>query len=165
MISNHNHESPQEDSKCDARAFFNLRLSYIPSVTALFFLLSLCNSSIAGYLPVIGPSPIRVEPHHTHTAAILPPLDMGDGPKTNSVVETVKDVPVAPIKVASHSAAPVEVTQTVQPDPTVSPQILIPYFETNAGGTNRQTVIVAPVPFTPPRGEIPASSTATYSKP
>ena len=165
MISNHNHKSPQKDSKRDECAFCNLRLNRMLSVTALFFVLSLCNSSIAGYLPVIGPSPIRVEPHRTHTAAILPPLDMGDEPKTNSIVETVKDVPVTPVKVASHSAAPVAVTQTIQSESTVSPQILIPYFETNAGGTNRQTVIVAPVPFTPPRGEMPASSTATYSKP
>ena len=90
---------------------------------------------------------------------------MGDRPKTNSVAEPVKDALVSPAKVSGRPTAPVAVTQTIQYESTVSPQILIPYFETNAGGTNRQTVIVAPVPFTPPRGEIPASSTATYSKP
>lgn len=128
-----------------------------------------------GYLPVVGPSPLRFEepklPPKTNT--VLPPLPATQVqtatnlPPENSSIPT--PFPEQPLTVPSNASAPpvVIVIQTNAPAPPapelipLAPQMFMPYFTRNFGSNGG--AVSVPLTFLPPAPlGPPPSSTASY---
>ncbi len=132
-----------------------------------------------GYLPVVGPVPLRYRPAtQPATNLVYIPLPPPDPPSTPDIPHAPLAPPVAADtetrKTASAAPAPsAALTNAVSSDPAgqngtssasaplISPQMLLRYFNrpTNGGAGG----IIAPVDFAPPAPATPPSSTATYS--
>lgn len=131
-------------------------------------------SSGPGYLPVVGPPPLRfarriqsptnhfVPPVPEPAAAVAPP----PAPEKLAVLPAPAphptDAALSPTNAQPATAAPAQLPiESPPPDgAVVSPQMLMRFFNKS---TNGQTSVVAPMEFNPPRPAGPPPSTATYS--
>jgi hypothetical protein len=122
---------------------------------------------LTGYLPEIGPAPLRFRAPKLVAAAavVLPPLRMNDLVATNSPVPEVTappplaaSEPLGPFlpanSVSTNPVPPIEVLPIV-PTQTIAPQMLLEFFRDP--GTNGAGVVPGGV-FLPPT----PSSSATY---
>ncbi|GEM_PF-1775612 len=123
-----------------------------------------------GYLPSVGPAPLRFRapapPPSTNAVALPMPANPVPDPAplaTNSA--KLPDVPAS-----SSAPVPVVMAATNQPaaiggssvdEPIVSPQMLLKYFAKSTNGVT--TGVIAPIGFTPPRATELPSSKASYS--
>ncbi len=118
-----------------------------------------------GYLPTVGPAPLRFRPDYkaaihivaTHTAEVAQP--------SAPVLPVTVPTPILTPAVAEPTPAvaqPVATVEPSRPDGVVSPQMLLKYF---GRGTNAEATAGAPLGFTPPRQVEPPSSKASYSTP
>ncbi len=141
-----------------------------------------------GYLPSIGPSPLRFQAPVVHptniVASAIPavtPSTSTDGFKASPMMPDENDVlqrfnlfmpapadefeaTAAPAPQAAAAVVPTTEAQPAAqptPDSAVSPQMILKYFSQSTNGT--ATSVYAPVGFTPPHAETPPSSTATYT--
>jgi len=140
--------------------------------------LALGVSASPGYLPVVGPAPLRFRPAaQSVTNLVRMPLPPPDPPPATppptpltppaAAVTEAKTAPPA----AAPSSAPVILAPTNSPagpdatpfgsEPMISPQMLLKYFNRSTNGT--VSGVIAPVDFAPPAVARPVSSTATYS--
>jgi len=123
-----------------------------------------------GYLPVVGPAPLRFRPvlqpsRHVPAPPAASTTEPNPIPEKTKIVEPV----TAPATLLSAPAPepPVAAGQTnavvepSRPEDVVSPQMLIKYFNKSTNGSS--TMITAPIDFTPPRSGEPPSSKASYS--
>jgi len=153
------------------------RLRHWAEAGAVFAGLALGVSAAPGYLPAVGPVPLRFRPAAPPAAALvqmpLPPPDVTPSapdiptPLSAAAVTGAKQTPPA----ATPSSVPVNLTATngpAGPDaassgsvPPISPQMLLHYFNRSTNGT--AAGIMAPVDFAPPGAAKPPSSTATYT--
>lgn len=132
----------------------------------------------AGYLPIIGPSPLRFESARPKIVP-LPPLDMGrtEVPgvsnivlnqvraiaPTNSISHTntlIAGAPPPPAPETNSVAAgdtndttiaisPLPLTETKSPNSMITPQMLVQFFKPSSGSTNGTGVsVVVPLDAT-----------------
>ena len=154
-------------------------------------ILGTAGAALAGYLPRIGPSPLRFQTLSADSPgakAVLPPLNMGEKPvvedettdarsdtsgvETNSVPparpalpppETKKNISKAsyPTNAPSEWMPPLAATSNAS---FTSADLLVQFFKPFGGGTNASGVLVTvPVNTTEVRLSLPPSSTATYT--
>ncbi len=151
------------------------------------------------YLPRVGPPPLRFEDSHAaNVAAVaLPPLDPPEPIVTNNMVippsppqpavapRTPTNTPPAQAEVAGPAAnnppAPLPPgppnpmgggpnSGAPMGGPGLTPQMFVPFFSPQPGGTNgpggiNAAVVVPPDFFRPPTPGPAASSTVSYSTP
>jgi len=142
-----------------------------------------CASS--GYLPTVGPSPLRFRTAQTLAtnapACSTPappeppsaPVSFLDLPQLGPVQPTATEQPpvqsvALPSKpmisegytAEAHSPAPQPISQGTTPEPVVSPEMLVKYF-TQPAGTNSAAGSGPPVGFTPPAATSTPPSRAT----
>ena len=167
-----------------------MNLNRLAGVLALNWLVTSWAGAITpGYLPVIGPSPIRFQTEARAAPRVsLPPLQTGveakpvdageahDKPPVTNVLATNAGPATAAVATNADSssagvaAAPLPVPTLVAPPaaPTVvTPQMFLPFFTQAPGATNAPTatvVLPAGLNFTPPV-PTPPSSSATYVTP
>jgi hypothetical protein len=133
-----------------------------------------------GYLPVVGPVPLRYRPAaQPATNLVYIPLPPPDPPSTTP------DLPPAPPETAAVADTETKTTASAAPAPStaqtnavwgdpagqngassasaplISPQMLLRFFNRPTNGAAGG--IIAPVDFAPPAPATPPSSTATYS--
>ena len=135
-------------------------------------------SASPGYLPAVGPAPLRFRPAAPPAANLVkmplpppdpPPAAPPSAAATPSAAAGTQANTAAPA--AAPSSATVLLTATNNPaapeaaapgsDPRISPQMLLRYFTPSTNGPAGG--IIAPLDFAPPVAPKPASSTATYS--
>ena len=135
----------------------------------------------AGYLPILGPSPLRFQPARSK-ALPLPPLDMGNTEAlagSNSLPDLSQVPAVAKLTAPSNSPAanpprapftsespdafddaaqitiavsPQALSEPAAPNPLVTPQMLVQFFKPGGQTTNGGGIsIVVPVDPAPPR--------------
>jgi hypothetical protein len=127
-----------------------------------------------GYLPRVGPGPLRFRSAvRANASAVLPPLRMSDE-NTNAPIELAVTTNEPPNQTEVSDAdfqflppemvTPLEQSQNAPqnfPGPMV-PQMLLRYF---TRGTNQpQAIISAPIEFTPPPPPLTRSSAVYISK-
>ncbi|MGD0412252.1 MAG: hypothetical protein ABSC18_11170 [Verrucomicrobiota bacterium] len=139
---------------------------------AVFAGLALGVLAAPGYLPAVGPVPLRFRPDaQPATNLIRMPLPPPDPPSTNlpdfsapSVpsAASAKPAPALPAAAlpATNTPAGADATPSAS-EPRISPQMLLRYFNRSTNGAAGG--ILAPVDFAPPAAAAPPSSTATYS--
>jgi hypothetical protein len=138
-----------------------------------------------GYLPTVGPAPVRFETPAPPVVApvALPPLVFIEPRPATDTNETVAPaVPTGPVVATTEAAsAPVEPSILISPlgplEPAggatnspaapadtevVAPQMLLKYFTRPAGTNSAGVSIFAPVGFVPPQPLVPPSSSATF---
>jgi hypothetical protein len=128
----------------------------------------------AGYLPVVGPVPLRFRqpalPATNLVRMTLPPPEtepatasIPDNAEAKKTAPAPNPPPAAPPPAASPTVAtnPAEPAATPASEPMISPQMLMKYFNRSTNGVSGG--ILAPVDFAPPAPAKPPSSTATYS--
>lgn len=126
-----------------------------------------------GYLPTVGPVPLRYLESRTKSALVaLPPLYPPENPEEAAASKPPLEKEAPPATEPTEPVAP-PVTTTrqetlptpVQPPATpLSPQLLIRYFATPDSTNRAVPVVIAPVGFVPPTVNTPPpSSRATYS--
>lgn len=139
-------------------------------------------AAFPGYLPRVGPSPLRfLLPAPVLAQASLPPLAMSDpepaAPDTNSpplVISPPPETtqPAPPEKTAEPAPEPNPPTAAL-PDfsipglsqsPLLTPRSLLHYFLPAQNGTNSPTYVI-PMGFAPPLPSPPSSSSSTYNSP
>ena len=153
------------------------RLRHWAEAGAVFAGLALGVSAAPGYLPAVGPVPLRFRPTPPPAEALVqmplpppdPPSPAPDIPSPLSAAANTATNKTPPA--ASPSSVPVIATATngpAQPDanpsgsePRISPQMLLRYFSRSTNGAAGG--MMAPVDFAPPAAATPPSSTATYS--
>jgi hypothetical protein len=150
------------------------RLRHWAEAGAALLGLAFAVSAGPGYLPAVGPAPLRfrTDPPPA-TNVVKMPLPPPDPPPSTSAVATDTQTNAAPATpaAAAPSAAPVLLTATNSPvtpdaapassEPKISPEMLLKFFTPS---TNRPSgEVIAPLDFAPPATAKPASSTATYS--
>lgn len=130
-----------------------------------------------GYLPVVGPVPLRfrpaIQPETNMVRIPLPPPNLpppapeippAPPAATNTVAQKTPPAaspPAAPAP-ATVSSNQANAEGTFSPaEPLISPQMLMRYFNKSTNGASGG--IMAPVNFAPPAAVSPPSSTATYS--
>ena len=154
------------------------RLSPVGLLTA-----ALCATAGPGYLPKVGPPPVRFErptPAPAEPPVVLPPLAVIEPRPTSPQLDTAVPAPVTPNEPVHpvESAPPSEAlitperpalmmeppsTNTVAIDQGIlGPQMFMKYF-TGQPGTNGSGIsIFAPVGFVPPLPATPPSSSASF---
>ncbi|MDX1952371.1 MAG: hypothetical protein SFY81_09300 [Verrucomicrobiota bacterium] len=124
-----------------------------------------------GYLPRVGPSPIRFELPTIRKQDSLPPLEMSDPvvevpfqSDTNIIGPIIPDTMVAPT--VEEFIGPPENPPVPAPQSNIiQPSVFLQYFNQNANTkTNRDTTVVLPFGFNPPPPTPQQSSRATYIK-
>ncbi len=135
-------------------------------------------SASPGYLPAVGPAPLRFLPAAQPAAnlvkmplpppdpppsappstAVLPPAAAGTQAKTNA--PAAGPLPATVLLTATNTPAAPEAAPSGA-DPRISPQMLLKYFTPSTNGVAGG--IFAPLDFAPPAAAKPASSTGTYS--
>ena len=138
-----------------------------------------------GYLPLLGPGPLRFQSAPKPVSlASLPPLSMGEAmaeksekpdtkpAATNETATAVEKIqPPVPLEARAPDVANtnklVVVTPFVLPGESspvqVSPQALMKFFQTSPTGTNRpEAVVLVPLEFVPPTPLVPPPSKATF---
>lgn len=141
------------------------------------------SSAAAAYLPVVGPAPIRIEPRPKPPRLPLPlpaPMPLPESATvTNGVAVGLPSSPAAStnatetLKAVSPTPAPVELPQgdsapsappglaTESGPPVLTPQMLVPFFEhRTVRPDGKETGVIAPLPFVPPRTRAGSSSRA-----
>lgn len=127
-------------------------------------------SAAPGYLPVVGPVPLRFRPAaHSETNLLIMPLPPPD-PTPDfplSTPSTPSAPPATPAPAPSTASLPATNTpagpdaDAAATEPKISTQMLLRYFSRSTNGAAGG--IIAPVDFAPPAAAVPPSSTATYS--
>lgn len=132
-------------------------------------------SATPGYLPAVGPVPLRFRPAAQSVTNLvrmpLPPPDLPppepSTPSTPAIPSTApapsKQPPsVLPAASLPPTNAPVEPNAVPSgSEPMISPQMLLRYFNRSTNGVGAG--VIAPLQFAPPASTTPPSSTATYS--
>jgi len=135
-------------------------------------------SASPGYLPAVGPAPLRFRPAAPPAAnLVIMPLPPPDPPPSAPPSAASIPPPAAAAQAktnapaAGPASAPVLLTATNNPaapeaappgsDPKISPQMLLKYFTPSTNGVSGGTI--APLDFAPPPAAKPPSSTATFS--
>jgi hypothetical protein len=140
-----------------------------------------------GYLPEVGPLPLRFQRSQPPTQAeVLPPILATTPHQDPSTSPEVVEIPItAPDPFAANSTSLMQNPPVTIPDVTsgvatnllgpligplvetngvVSPQMFLRFFVPPQGGVSKEAVLVVPPGFSP--AQPPArSSTATYSTP
>ena len=137
----------------------------------------------AGYLPRVGPAPLRFQSPQSASRVLLPPLEMLDAPvppaqESNQTTNQLADLgpllfdpEINDLSMRETNSLNAAATNLPSPDfnsdtnAVISPQMLLRFFSRSGAGTSRETVVVPPPSFTPARPGQPASSSATYSSP
>ena len=149
------------------------RLRHWAEAGAALPVLAFAVSAGPGYLPTIGPAPLRFRAELPPAVNVVkmplpPPAPAPAAPPPSSTTPTAAaDIPTN----AAPAAAPVLLTATNPPvtpeavpassEPRISPEMLLKYFTPSP---NRPASgVIAPLDFAPPATAKPASSTATYS--
>lgn len=112
------------------------------------------------FLAAIAAQPIAPANVSTNAEALAPVPNLPGPLNTNTVVTTAKSPdPV----VQTPQVAPVVGTQSQ--DDTVSPQMLVPFFNNNnnRGRKGSDAGVIMPLNFAPPQTIAPVSSKATYT--
>ena len=130
-------------------------------------------SASSGYLPTVGPVPIRfraVAPPVTNLMKMpLPapesPAPVAPAPAVVAPAPAVQPVPVVQVAPKTNSVA-VDTQPEPEPiypnsQPRVSAQMLLKYFNHSTNGPG--TGIIAPLDFAPPAAGTTPPSTATYT--
>jgi hypothetical protein len=121
-----------------------------------------------GYLPTVGPAPIRFSIPLLSVAKVFipsaPPQHPAPEPPKTAKIELAPAPPAAaavpePPAVINHVSS--VVPESVAPDEVISPQMLIKYFSKSTNGVSSS--VTAPMDFTPPKPAEQPSSKATYS--
>jgi hypothetical protein len=125
------------------------------------------SSAESGYLPGVGPTPLRFRPLPTarNAQAVLPPLATTDQ-STNAPTELPENLQTnSPVPDWSDPAffigpeLPPVLTNAPAAPQIMVPQMLMRFF---GPATNQETIISAPVEFMPPGPPISRGSSATY---
>lgn len=146
-----------------------------------------------GYLQVLGPTPLRIQPSVQPVRAVLPPLLMRDPEPTNFLAKAVALVETPPLVSTNRTveAKPAVVAATNTPsvlsvtnaqglaiadplagltnvnDTMITPQMFFPFFQQKTGtnGSNAVPtfVLATNLNFAPPTPFTGPPSTATYS--
>ena len=149
-------------------------------------------NSLSGYLPAVGPSPLRFQSPPARVIAIaLPPLQMGTEeppappvpvdiapveiavtPLAPAVAQPATSNAIAPtptptatnvVTAIAANRAPTVIVPETEAAPVVSPQMLLQFFQTKAASsTNREVSVMTPLGFNPARPAPTPSSTAAY---
>ena len=127
-----------------------------------------------GYLPRIGPTPLRFRPvplPMTNQLALPAPASDPEAEPEPEPTAPKDDKPTAAATTPAPSPAPAPAavvnevssgpSEPTQSDEVVSPQMLLKYFNKSTNGTS--STVIAPLDFTPPKPVEPNSSKATYS--
>jgi hypothetical protein len=145
-----------------------------------------------GYLPIIGPVPLRLQAPATNRTAVLPPLLLRDPEPTNAP-PTAPAISKETVEVSTNSPPPAKpllsvATATNLPPPAaslqglfstgslggisdinntmVTPQMLVPFFQPKMGSNSVPvSIIMTNLSFSPPAPYTPPPSTATYDSP
>ena len=139
------------------------------------FVLTLLGASVfgsanPGYLPVVGPAPVRFRAVFAPATnfAVLPPPVIAESepvlvkPDTLNPLNTTTNVqPPAAEEAPPANALPYSPMENSAPGEVISPQMLLKYFTKNTNHSGAS--LIGPMNFTPPQPTQPASSTATYS--
>ncbi len=149
------------------------RLRHWAEAGAALLGLAFTVSAGPGYLPVVGPAPLRFQAGSPPSANIIKmPLPPPDPPPSAAKSASAAPPSAADAQTnAAPAAVPALLTVTNNPvspeaapansEPKISPEMLLKYFTPS---TNRPAGgVIAPLDFTPPALAKPASSTATYS--
>lgn len=123
-----------------------------------------------GYLPRIGPAPLRfIASHWPCTNRFVLPVPVPAAEPAPAVSQTDK-VPPSPAASApksppgvvprTDSAPPQARAESSAPESVIPAQMFLKYFDKS---TNNSAVPAAPLDFTPPKAAEPTGSKATYS--
>jgi hypothetical protein len=149
------------------------RLRHWAEVGAALPVLAFAVSAGPGYLPVVGPAPLRFRADLPPAANVvkmpLPPPEPSPAAPTSAATAPTASADLQTN--AAPAAAPVLLTATNTPvtseaapgssEPRISPEMLLRFFTPS---TNRPASgVIAPLDFAPPATAKPPSSTATYS--
>jgi len=156
------------------------RWRYWAAVGAVFAGLASGVLAASGYLPAVGPVPLRFRPAaQPATNLVFIPLPPPDPPSPPPDASSAPPAPPAATNTEAKQTPPVippsspGPTNTVASGPAspndaasgsaplISPQMLLRYFNRATNGA--AAGIIAPVDFAPPAPATPPSSTATYS--
>jgi hypothetical protein len=151
-----------------------------PLIPVGLLVVALCASAGPGYLPVVGPPPLRFAPLSPPSPAVLtslPPLAVVEPRPDPSAVEplppaTATNAAVGPVPTDPFAAPPVAVPLPtpatnvpygvpVESQPLV-PQMFMKYFIGGTGTNANGVSIYPPVGFVPPLPIVPPSSSATF---
>ena|GEM_PF-2716109 len=160
------------------------RLNPVQPVLSIIVLvggLSLAEPTWAAYLQVVGPSPIRIqleaklgqlplplptpapvpEPSGETNSAVLSLISNAVASSSGAVSWTARASPPEPVGRAElEQVSPVE-SETEPGRPVVTPQMLVPFFEHRVVRQDgKETGLIAPLPFVPPRSSTGSSSRA-----
>ncbi len=160
---------------------------------ALGYFMALATVAGPGYLQVLGPTPLRIQPLVPPVRAILPPLLMKDPEPTNALAKALAAAEAPPIVTTNRSVEPKPpvVTATNTPsilsvtnaqglviadplagltnvnDTMITPQMFLPFFQqkmgTNGSNTVSTFILATNLNFAPPTPFTGPPSTATYS--
>jgi hypothetical protein len=125
-----------------------------------------------GYLPVVGPAPLRFQAGSPPSANLVKmPLPPPDPPSSAAKSTSAAPPSAADAQTNVAPATAVLLTATNNPvapeaapassEPKISPEMLLKFFTPSTNGPAGG--VIAPLDFTPPAMAKPASSTATYS--
>lgn len=146
---------------------------------------ALCAAAGPGYLPTVGPAPVRFEtpaPLVEATVPLPPLVFIEPRPATDTVTAASPTSPAPNVTSAAPTETPtsasaessVFISPLGPPEPTgvatnapadtevVAPQMLLKYFTRPAGTNSAGISVFAPVGFVPPQPLAPPSSSATF---
>jgi hypothetical protein len=120
-----------------------------------------------GYLPCVGPAPLRFRP----PPPVINQIVLA-APEVEPVPTVASPVPFGPMPELPPAPPPTEppaiinhvssgIPDTTRPEEVVSPQMLLKYFNKSTNGTSSS--VITPLDFTPPKSPEPPPSKATYS--
>lgn len=151
-------------TKPGMRSFFRYR-HYCSLIAAAYLVVLAPAWSNAGYLPTVGPSPLRFRPAfkpNTNIVVLPIPIQPVVAPPPAEKVEKVSSPTLPALEPIPAIAQTNAVVEPPRPD-VVSPQMLLKYFNKPTNGN--AAGVSAPLDFTPPRPVEPPSSKASYSTP
>lgn len=162
-----------------------MKLNWALAGSVVAFALTTQSGGVAAYLPVVGPSVIRFQkppkPPQARLAQDPLPVPAPEiGTNQAAVTNHAAAVPVASpesLTVKSPAPPPDDATATNEPSLTllpplpsstgsaITPQMLVPFFyqkTPEAQSQGKETGVIGPLLFTPPRAGPKASSKATF---
>lgn len=139
---------------------------------------ALCSAADRPYLPVAGPTVLRMQPRPTaQRPAIWPELRLTTPPPVDPMAtnQPAAAIPEQPAAAANATPTPETTPLETAPATTTAASVVFPetdvfrphlwlrYLVTGQTNQGAQPVLVAPVNFTPPPAPATPSSRATYT--
>ena len=128
-----------------------------------------------GYLPTVGPAPLRFQVPRAAPVFVLPPDKMlttdsspssaTDPPASSTPTPGAAETTLGPLNISAMLLnGPTNAPAFLEPKapPLISPQMLLHFF-TDSSFTNRQSVVTMPLSFSPALPPQYPSSSATYT--